>query len=118
MGGRSGACPGRRMRLPSQFVFGGQKIGDLGGAACMAPAGFGGPVPRPILSQPTAVTPLDGAAAPTRQPHRLAGDGVGGIACRRPGHRVGALIRAGYLERIPSPLTLGGELGKRWSAQR
>ena len=29
---------------------------------------------------------LDGAAAPTRQPHHLAGDEVGGIPCRRPWH--------------------------------
>ena len=31
---------------------------------------------------------------------------------------VRALVRAGLLERIPSPLTLSGDLGKRRSAQR
>jgi hypothetical protein len=54
---------------------------------------------------------------PTRQPHRLVGDGLAAYL-PVPRHCVCALIRAELFERIPSPLTVAGDLGKRWSAQR
>ena len=55
--------------------------------------------------------------APTRQPHRLVGDGlVAYLAC---GHGIASVADpGGLLGRIPSPLTLVRELGKRRSAQR
>jgi hypothetical protein len=40
------------------------------------------------------------------------------LACPRPWQWVGGLVRTRLLERIPSPLTLAGDLGKRRSAQR
>ena len=66
----------------------------------------------------STVTPLDGAATPTRQPHHLAGDGSFAYLASGPRQRIRRPVRARLLERIPSPLTLTSDLGKRRSAQR
>jgi hypothetical protein len=58
------------------------------------------------------------AAALTRQPHRFAGNGLRAYLARGPRRRVRPSVRRRLLERIPSPLTLSGDLGKRRSAQR
>jgi hypothetical protein len=76
-------------------------LGDAYGNVCVG-ANEGGARQRGLTT--VTVTPLDGAAAPTRQPHRLAG--------------VSGPVRTRLLERITLPLTLGGDLGKRRSAQR
>jgi hypothetical protein len=60
---------------------------------------------------------LDGAAAPTRQPHRLAGNGLVAYLADATASRLCA-DPGGLLERIPSPLTLASDLGKRRCAQR
>lgn len=61
--------------------------------------------------------PRDGAAAPTQQPHDLAGDGL--VVYLASDHDI-ACVRGsgGLLERIPSTLTVVRDLGKRQSAQR
>jgi hypothetical protein len=58
-----------------------------------------------------------GLPRPPGSPITLAGDGL--LAYVSAGHGIAsALVRAGRYERIPSPLTLAGDLGKRRSAQR
>jgi hypothetical protein len=61
---------------------------------------------------------LDGAALPTGSPITLAGDGL--VAWLAGGRGMASVCAApgGLLERIPSSLTLAGDLGKRRSAQR
>src|SRR5829696_3017955 len=68
-------------------------------------------------AQPSQDTYPMALPAPTRQPHRLVGDGsVAYLAC---GHGIASVADpGGLLGRIPSPLTLVRELGKRRSAQR
>jgi hypothetical protein len=48
-------------------------LGEAYGNVCVA-ANEGGARQRGVTT--VTVTPHDGAAAPTRQPHRLAGDGL------------------------------------------
>jgi hypothetical protein len=53
----------------------------------------------------------------TRLPYHLAGDGL--LAYLARGHDISSVpARTRLLERIPSALTLGGDLGKQRSAQR
>jgi hypothetical protein len=63
------------------------------------------------------VTPLDGLPRPPAAPS-LAGPRVAGYLARGQRQRVRPPGRARLLERIPWPLTLVRDLGKRRSAQR
>jgi hypothetical protein len=89
-------------------------LGDAYGNDCVA-ANEDGARQRGLTT--VTVTPLDGAAAPTGSSITLPATGCWHtlpVATTL----VRALIRARLQERITSPLTVGGDLGKRRSAQR
>jgi hypothetical protein len=52
-----------------------------------------------------------------QRPHPLAGDELPAYLARGPRRRICPPVRAGLLERITSPPTVGSDLGKRRSAQ-